>query len=187
MKHLLITLCIATYSVAGLQGQGTINFSNDPVSDAPEFGGGLLAGTNFFAQLYAAAGTGAAPGSLLPVGSPMSFLSGVNAGHVSWSNPVTVPILAGGPATLQLRAWWSGGTEIMSYEAALASSDPNSRAGASPILNLVAVGNPIPPGPPASANFQSFALTVVPEPSALALMLCGGAAGILLCRPNRKH
>ena len=184
MKLLVITLCVTMCSLAGLQGQGTVNFSNDPVYDAPEFGGGLLAGTNFFAQVYFAAGTGAASSSLVPVGSPMPFRSGLNAGYVNFSNPFMSPIPGGGPATFQLRAWWSGDGVITSYETALTSADANSRAGASPTLDVVLESRPT---PPVFVTFQSFALTVVPEPSAVTLIVCGGAAVFLLRRTNRNR
>ena len=149
-------------------GQGTVNFNTQIIGTAAQvyddvahgryllgstnYGPGAQ-GTNWFAQLYAAAGTGATSSALVPVGRPVNFRGGVNAGYVQTSGtttlgwPVdaaaTIPFLSpGGPATIQLRVWWGGGTQIASYEAAVASSNPNSRWGASTLLDLASTGNP---------------------------------------------
>jgi len=204
MLAMLATLGVS----AGAYGQGQVNFDTQGlgtsarVTDSPAFGGYLLGspsygpgakGTNFFAQLYCAAGTGATSSSLIAVGNPVNFLSFGNAGWVQsfgtttlgWDVDLVVnaTVVDGGPVTIQFRVWWGGGTVITSYEAAVASANPNSRWGASELLNLSSTGNPLasPPGTPVDlVGLLGFQL--IPEPGTVALAGLGAAALLLFRR-----
>jgi PEP-CTERM motif len=99
-------------------------------------------------------------------------LSGANAGLFS-GNVVTVPFVApGATADVRVRAWdvSSGAT----FSSALISGSVDFTVGP--------LGGGSPPAPPASmANFASFQLAVIPEPSTYALAALG-LGGLLLFR-----
>jgi hypothetical protein len=196
LKKAIVMLALVA-STALTYGQGTVNFNTlalkgtgtDPrvlTSDGVTF----AAGTDFFAQLYAAPGT-AAESALLPVGSPVNLRTGANAGYVQTTgtstatgttvNPsVTVTSVSGGPATVQLRAWSSA---FATYDAAVTA---NAAAGKSALLTLSATGAPngAPPTPDVNlTGLQGFTLSGVPEPSTIALGLIG--AGALLIRRRK--
>src|SRR5688572_2432795 len=96
--------------ISNVWSQGQVNFDTKAVGARCTCIEQGLAGAAWFARLYAAAGTGAARGALAPVGIPVNFRTGVNAGYVQTSgvtskgqevNPVvTVTTLAGGPVTV---------------------------------------------------------------------------------------
>jgi hypothetical protein len=210
LKKIILTFVVTIGLVAYTYGQGQVNFNTrtlgtstyvydstvSPFSGyllgSPSYGPGFQ-GTNFFAQLYAAAGSVSSSSSLSGIGNPVNFGSGSAAGWVLTAGTTTLgwpvnPVLNattvnGGPATVQLRAWWGGGTVITSFEAAVASANPNSRYGGSPLLYLAATGNPNaePPGTPVLlSGLQGFSL--IPEPATWALAGLGAAALLLFRR-----
>jgi hypothetical protein len=208
LKKIILTLIVTIGLVSCMYGQGQVNFdtkvlgASAKVTDAPAFGGYFLGatnygpgfkGTNFFAQLYAAAGTGAASGSLTAIGNPVNFQSGTSAGWIQIGGlsslgltvdpNLNVTVVNGGPATVQMRAWWGGGAIITSFEAAVVSSNPNSRWGASSLLNLAVTGNPMadPPGTPVNLN-GLLGFQLIPEPATWALAGLGAAALLLFRR-----
>lgn len=148
LKKLLAFAALLALPVL-VQAQGVVNFNTQipsvaaPIRDAD---GTLLSGTNFWAQIYAADGTGQSADALRQKGNPVNFRLGVNVGYVTISGTsalglpvvpaVTVTAVLGGPVTLQVRAWAG---PYASYEAALAAG---SKTGFSNILNLNATGAP---------------------------------------------
>ena len=98
----------------------------------------------------------------------------------------------GGYGLFQIRAWeTAAGSD---YRSAIASGNPNMRAGTSAILRVdTADATTTPPGIPVSliaAGLSSFTLTPIPEPSTIAVVLLGTSALLLLRhallkQPNR--
>jgi len=176
------------------------------------FGVGIN-GTNFFAQLWAAPGLNVPSWALSPVNNidntmvnPLvNMRNNFNAGYVQASGTtslgvvfsndpgglgtvVSIPgVTGGGPATVQLRVWYSANNTVTSWAAALAYNGPDMRYGSSPTLNLLSTGdnfgNPVPTNPVSLTGLQGFQL-VVPEPSSLALV--GLAVGIMALRRRMK-
>ena len=215
VRKQIVTLLATAAFAAYTYGQGTVNFNTQNlgtsarVTDAVEYGSELLGsafngdGTNFFAQLYAAAGTGVASSSLSAVGVAINFRAGANAGYVITSGTTSMGVAltpsppgpgsvvtinslaAGGPATIQMRAWWGAGNQITTYESAAAQLGTGViRIGNSDPFNLLATGDPT-----ASPATQPVALTglvgfqlYVPEPSTMALAGLGAAALLLFRR-----
>lgn len=135
-------------------GGGRIEFAaqkDEPVpfrvSVADADGVTFLSGEAFVAQLYA----GPSAETLLPVGRPSPFLTGVWAGL--WEPQlITLPHIRPSEAFVaQVRVWEAGAGS--SYEAAQASG---GRFGRSPLVNTVASGPEA--APSAIATFASFAL-----------------------------
>lgn len=176
MKKLIYIAAFLAASMAAY-AQGTINFNNRVTGsvDAPVFdvGGTVkLAGTGFWAQLYAGP-SGAASSALTAVGSPVNFRTGNAAGYVVTPGEIAIAGVApGAKAQIELRAW-SG--NFASYAAAVAAGAP---AGASASFESLALGGSVggaPPTPgPALVGLTSFSL--VPEPSTIALGALGVAA-----------
>jgi hypothetical protein len=97
---------------------------------------------------------------------------------------------AGGTATIQLAAWYNGGSAdgfALTYAEAVASLDP---AGSSAVANIGPLGGTPASGPPITppdlVGITSFSLTQqVPEPSTIALGVIG--ASTFLMRLRRKQ
>jgi len=190
IKELLVIgglICITTVGNA----QGYVNFNmntsaGDFAVSAQAFdvnGTTPLAGTGYYAQLYAADGWGST--SLLPKGSAVNFRSGGNAGYVMTSgtvngnavDPNVAVSLAPGNVTVQVRAWASS---FSSYEAAVQGG---GKYGSSVSLNLTSAGGQF---LPANLNgLQNFSLvgSAVPEPSTIALGVMG--LSVLLFRRRK--
>lgn len=134
----------------------------------------------FSGQLY----TGTTSGSLTAIGTAQTFLAGGGAGfiEVGTAPAITSATIFGGTAGFyQLRVWnMSAGS---SYEAAAATV--GAKIGSSAITAVTFGGTPngggTPVFVPTASLHSSFALTVVPEPTTLALGLFG-AAGLLFRR-----
>jgi hypothetical protein len=182
MKKLLATACVAAVMAIQSFGQGTILGSNagatfsSPVFDID--GTTPLSGATFLAQVYG----GADAGSLTALGAPVAFLTGASEGYF-FSGTLTVPgVVGGGVATIVVRAWNAAGGAT--YEQA--SATIGARAGESNIFT-VTTGNPAgspPTSPAALAGMESFNLvTVVPEPSIIALGLVG--CGLFMLRRKK--
>lgn len=148
MKRLLLSFAVCALSASGPLYAQTVTFNTVVFGTAAriaDFNGTLLAGTNFYAQLYGADGLEATAEQLQPAGSRVPFRSGASAGYVATAgsvdghpiNPtVSVGSVPGGPASVQIRAW-SG--PFPSYEAA---QNGGGRFGTSRILRLPVTGNP---------------------------------------------
>jgi hypothetical protein len=180
-RKMLAIIATAVLPVAAF-AQGTVNFNTQIIGPTAQVRDGsckLCAGTNFWAQLYAAPGTTDFESALMPVGSPVNFRTGVNAGYVVTASPVdsVVTITAaapGGPVTMQMRVWSS---YFPTYTDA---SRLWGQSGKSALLTLGATGNPngSPPVPPVDLfGLTGFSMEgCIPEPSTLALVLLGGVA-----------
>lgn len=164
-------LCLAASALA----QGTLYFGNRILGgglDAPVLWGGLegpkldnaTSGHWWVAVLYAAA----PGGTLAPVGDPIPFRSGSNAGY--WPGETrTIPgVPEGGIAQLQVRVFCQLMAPTFEDVAARAVGD----FGVSAILPRVTTGGASDPAP--MAGLQSFfVLAYVPEPSTTVLVLLG--------------
>jgi len=199
MKQTILTILLSTAAVA-VFGQGSIVFNNRVVGtvQAPIYGpevgdqsvrrsgnpstgepaggtvytGARLDGAGFTAQLWGGP-NGTAMGNLeFCPGSQTVFRTGAAAGF--FTAPAPNPTVPGVPenqiATLQVRAWNNQGGAITSYAQAL---QLNAAAGFSDLFNSIGLGGTLNPSPNIS-GLRSFNLTVVPEPSLLAL----GALGL---------
>lgn len=192
MTKKVIALLAVVLTAGFAYGQGAVNFDTKAVGakvtlDASE-GGAALAGNLYLAQLYAAAGSGVAEASLLPVGSTVYFRGGINAGFVTISgvgpsgsdvNPVVnlftaAQGAANSAATVQLRAWETA--RGATWEAA--GGFGAAHVGESAILAIGTTGGygSPPTTPPDLTGLQGFSLRPVPEPSTIALGLLGAAA-----------
>jgi len=169
-------------------------------------------GTNFFVQLWVAPGANQSVGSLVPANNNLNsgvafignFRNGANAGYSqitglnslgqTMNQVVSVPgATGGGPATFQVRAWYSVNSTITTWAQALvafANGDANIRIGQSALFNAPTTGDPngAPPTNPVNmVGFTGFQLTapgIVPEPGTLALAGLG-AASLLLFRRKK--
>ena len=180
MKKLLV---LSAFAMSGLVAfaQGTINFNNrvpgSGVNAPVQNGSGvLLSGTQFQAQLMA----GLDAGSLIAVGTPLSFKTGSLAGYFGITTAVVVPSVApGGIAVAQIRAW--------NTQAGATYSDAVTTGwgyGASKIFDVKTGGDGSPPSVPGdmiNLGTSGWSLSVVPEPSVMALGLLG-AVGLLIRR-----
>jgi len=164
--------------------QGTVNFANagagfnaqvridDPIN------GAFVTSASYMAQLLLV-GTG---GSLTPIGPVANFLAGAN-GYFN-GGAVAVPnVAAGANATFQIFAW-DGASGQSAYAAALAAWQGGvihggySKPDAGVTIALGGGGSP--QGPPAGlVGLQPWAVTIVPEPSTIALGIIGGLALLL--------
>jgi len=208
MKKLLLTAALVAGTIS-VFAQGTVNFNNSfgttivRILDTNGLGAGTGSGqgTNFFAQLYWAAGSATDSTTLQKVGYPVNLRSSANAGLVQTTGTTTLgvspvsatvtlsPLAPGGAATLQIRAWWGGGGIYPAYyDNSLADPNQNARFGQSALVYLAATGNPNaePPGTPTDlaglAGFQLTKVTIIPEPTTFALAGLGAAAVLIFRR-----
>jgi hypothetical protein len=174
MKKLLVTLTAVLVS-ASTFAQGTVFFNNrtsagDVRIFAPDgVSGAGTAAASVSAQLFLVPAGG---GALVPLSPATTFRTSAAASFFVNPVDVTVPgIAAGESATLIIRAW---DTAAGSFEASLLQ-------GESEALTITGLGgvNPttgaIVPTPDL-AGLQSFTLTLIPEPSTMALGILGAAA-----------
>jgi len=210
MKKILTVIAAVSCVTTLLQAQGTVTFDTSAngasakVLEAVGYTGagtplgntaaGMVAGTQFLMQLYAANGTVTSSSALTPVGNPVNSRGGANNGGYSqilgtttlgWAINTTVNVtdVNGGPATLQLRAWWAG-ADGKTYPAYYETGSGAMRYGASSLFTLAVTGNPNgnPPSVPVGlTGLTGFQLVPVPEPSTFALLGLG-ALGMLVFR-----
>jgi hypothetical protein len=210
MKKLFLGACTLT-SAASLFSQGTVIFDNrvagtvvthvygpDPaniynyvsgmgVDDFPSgnvtWGGQLLQGSGFSAQLWAAQGFNMPEGSLQPASPITSFRTGTDAGFLAGTTATLTGVPSDSPsATLVLRVWDNQGGIIHTWPQAL---NAGTAHGESPLFNLVNIGGGV-NAAPALVGLQSFNIWQIPEPSTLALV-CLGAAAALIFRHRRNR
>jgi hypothetical protein len=189
MKRLLLTAA-AVMAAVSTYAQGTINFTTfnfAPISS--EVTGSAVVGANgIVAGIY-----WSLPGAnnfQLVAGSTPAAVGAAVPGHVLGAPTVTINEIApGAMVDVQIRAWESayGNT----YEAASTAGEMGGRGaqvGNSPTVTIMSGGGGMPPGPPASLNvpgMMGFEVTLVPEPSVIALGLVGAGALLLLRRRNK--
>jgi len=175
MKKLLIALAAAFIAVASY-GQGQVVFANKvgTTVDAPV----TVAGSNpvvgpgpaWSAQLFLAG----ANSSLTALGTPTTFrAAGTGGAAVAdryWvTQTVDVPVAAGSDANFVVRAWQ---TSFGSYDAALGKA-----SGESPQFTANVGGGTLPPSN--LTTLKAFQVTIVPEPSIIALGVLGASALLL--------
>lgn len=180
MKLAILTASALSLASLSAFGQGAIVFKNfgsgsngsiTPIAYIHDLDTTTrLTGANWSVQLYG----GATSESMTALGSPIGFLSGVQAGLFG-SPTLTVPGVAiGASAVFQVFVWNNAGGTLTSYEQA-------SIKGASGLINVAALGDPTSTTPnsvPTLVGLTSF--SVVPEPSTIALAAVG--AGLLFFR-----
>lgn len=141
-------------------GQGTVFFTNragtaEPPLDAPFIdcdGVTKLAGPDWLAQLYAGP-TGTAESLLEPVGVPVEFRSGSQAGYFNGDIVAIPSVPPGAPAVAQVRVWEAAAGPR--YEAAMAACKKYYRS--EPLLVRATGGSSAPSTPPAYlAGLHSF-------------------------------
>lgn len=155
----------ALFWVANTLGQGQFMFANKNLLAAPPIDARLvnqfgtpLEGAAYLAQAYVKL-TFEPDSSFAPVGSAVTFRSGVNAGYIV-PVVVTTPFAGGTDVAVQMRAWESAGGST--YESAVVSG--HFYGFSDPVTLLVAVA---PNTPPDMIGLQPFSL--IPEPSTTAL------------------
>jgi len=198
MKKSILTL-VALGAAVSVMGQGIVNFSTrvsgtvighvygseatqksgNTASETPAgvqtYTGALLQGTGFSAELWAANGAGQTEAALsLVTGSLTTFRTGATLGGTP--APLTLPVpgvLPGATGTFQIRAWdLSTG----------ATWDLAKIRGKSALFDVSSLGDGILTLPADFANFRSFNLTGVPEPSTFVLAGLGAAALVIFRR-----
>ena len=185
-----LTLLSFFLATIGALGQGQVNFAARVVGlyDAPVYlcdvrPGLELTGSRYLVQLYA----GPTQNSLAPIGTPLPFLTGADAGY--WNAEArTVAVDANGVAFVQVRAWDTafGST----YEAATASN--GNEFGISLILSLYPTVSPDLPATLIGLESFTFVLPVgansscVPEPSVMLLAVLGSIPFFLRRQSNRR-
>lgn len=166
------------------------NRSNDTPAGTQVYTGALLSGSNYRAELWGAANTGAAEGAL-QAGSPFStFRTGTGAGAVAASTVTfaNIPKDNAGGGTFQLRVWDNTSGLYPTWATAEVAWLAGTIAGGkSPLLNLSAIIGGDFNAAPYLAGLQSFNIystAVVPEPSTF--VLAGlSAAGLLIFRRRK--
>jgi hypothetical protein len=148
-----------------------------------------LTGSGFTFALFG----GSSDGNLQLLGTTVFRTSATTAGFVVAGSPtVMVPgVPAGGSARLQVRAWDNKGGTITDWDAAFAASRTGgTSAGLSAIFSSAPLGGTSPSGsifltPAALYGMESFNLTIVPEPSTIALGILGGLGTLVLLRRRK--
>lgn len=170
MKKLLIAIA-AVLVTAASYGQGQINFNNrvnaatPPVNAPVTFPSGAGAGTDTAMKTQLFLANGATRTAIGDIGSFRATPAAATA-FMSQSITVVVPgIDVGGAATVVMRAW-NGAT----YESSTAFGESQ------PITITLGGGTGVPAD---LTGLQAFTLTVVPEPTTLALGAIGAAALLL--------
>jgi hypothetical protein len=175
MKKLLIALA-AVMITAATYGQGQVVFANrvTGVFDSPVTvqGSNPLVGPGpaWSAQLYLQNGTTLTP--LTPVQTFRAAGTGAAAIADRYWNQTTVdvPVAPGANATFVVRAWQ---TAAGSFDASKAAGN----FGESAPFTVAVGGGTLPPAN--LTTLQAFTVTVVPEPSVIALGLLGAAAFLI--------
>jgi len=167
-------------SVVGLSStaysQGQIYFSNGSGRQIT-YMDGSFAGNNTTVGLYWSANT-SAPLDQLELGATTKVIAiGL---FTNGGNPVTLSAPPDTMVTVEIRAWDNGAE---SYEAALALGTGN--VGTSGRLNTMTLGGVAIPDLIIQGGLQGFNLTIVPEPSTIALGILGGLGAMVLLRRRK--
>jgi hypothetical protein len=186
MKKIITAFAIAAVSVVGGFAQGVVEFDNLSINGNPATSPAIYApdGVTGLNDSYVAELLGGADaGSLQVLGSTLSFFPTATGGagflNTAAGSSRTVPnVGVSQTATFIVRAWrLSDGATFA--EASLVNG---AHVGQSDPFTQVLGGQPVgAPAitPPKLTNLQSFNLTVVPEPSVIALAVLGCGAMLL--------
>lgn len=209
MKRILLSTAGLLLIALICHGQGTVNFSTrvsgtvvghiyspepanvcvwkigNTASETPAgtqtYGGVLLMGSGYTAQLWAAPGADQPMSALQPVPSSLTtFRTGATLGGTPSPIVVVVPgIPAGGTGTFQVRAWDNQGGIITSWSGVILG-------GGSPLFNVSNLGDGVLTLPANLNGFQSFNIYAIdcPEPGTYALIGLGGL-GLWLARQRK--
>ena len=194
MKKLLITAAAVLATLSSF-AQGTVNFSNATGTQAqrvrmddPTTGALAPNGTTYSFGLYYAPDGTTDESMFVMLGASTGIAGTAPSGIYNGGTRTAPTATAGGFGSFQVRGWETalGATYETAYAAGQAQG--SGRFGKSSIVR-VDTGDPttVPAGTPASltaAGINGFALTTVPEPSAIALGILG--AGTLLLLRRRK-
>jgi len=171
MKKILLT-AVAMLAALSLYGQGNVNFANAGVGlNSPFFdvGGARLGAGTYTIELLA----GPDAGSLVAAGAAYTgaFANGYfNAGQRTVSNVTTATAVA------LVRVWDNMGGTITSFAAAQAAGVRFGQSAATFNISLTTT----PATPATMVNLGS--ITLVPEPSTIALGLLGAVGAFLFRR-----
>lgn len=144
------------------------------------YGGPLLAGTGFTMAIYLSTFPTDMPATMSPIATD-TFRTGPGAGFISSheeSDPNRPPGTAG--VCYQLRAWDNQGGTITSW-AQVMGAGGTMACGVSDVYVFTSPLSVGPMGRPDTSLVRSFQLTVVPEPSLIALGILG-LGGLVLRR-----
>lgn len=179
MKKIAIVATTLLTAVASY-GQGTVNFANAGATfNAPvhvDTITGANAGTTYMAQLLLVQGT-----SLTAVGSAATFVA---PGYFNGGVVTVSQVAPGAQGTFEVFAWDSTGGNS-SYATGLSAYTAGSIHGgySNPVtITTGGVGSPATPPSPLD-GLQTWAVTIVPEPSTIALGVLG--IGALLLRRRK--
>jgi hypothetical protein len=126
------------------------------------YGGPLIFGPGYTAQLWVAPGPGQPENLLVPVAPTTTFGSNVLTGYLIPVNLSLPGIAPGMTATLQLKVWDNRGGTVVTWTQAMA--DPTIVKGRSPLFNLANIQAP--PSPPTPlAGLVSFSICANCQPS----------------------
>jgi len=182
MKKVSILAISLWASVVVSHAQGTVQFANlGSTFSAPvhrdTITGPLVASSSYLAQLVLVG----AGGSLTPVGAAASFLGSAAPGFFSGGVITVSQVTPGATATFRVFAW-DGASGQAAYAAALTAWSSGAIYGgySGPDVTIATGGGGVPAGPPAAlAGLQPWSVTIVPEPSTIALGILGGLALLL--------
>jgi hypothetical protein len=184
----LATALLVVCTTASALAQGTVFFANRlSATDWAKvtLNGVGVEGAGYSAQLFAGP-AGTAEGSLVAVAASLtSFRTGAGAGAWTSVTDVAIPgVVAGAQAALQVRVWANNGGTVTTYAAAVAAGNLATGVSAVMTSNPLGGGNPPTPSPNmlglgVTDPLQAFSLTVIPEPSVLALGALGALALVL--------
>jgi len=179
---------VASTMIAHVYGPDPANTSlyvsgagaNDFPSGAVTWGGPLLSGSGFSAQLWAASGNSQPEASLQAALPITSFRTGGGAGFVTAATATLTGVAAdAASATITLRVWDNQGGTVTSWAQALTT--PGDAHGESPLFNLANIGGQVNQAP-ALVGLQSFNIVGTPEPTTFALAGLGAAALLIFRR-----
>ena len=183
MKKQLVTLAVLVALTGSAFGQGQVTLANNAGSlirvDDPISGAAAAIASLSFQLYYGPFGT--AEGALVAVG-PVAGTSTIFAGRIA-NTVIDIPtavVPAGAAATFQIWAWSS---QFANYGLA---SDGGGLIGKSVLFNATTSPSIEPPPLPTTLAglYPSFAVSIVPEPSTIALAGLG-LAGLLLFRRRK--
>ena len=185
MKKLVVLVAASLVAATtAVLGQGTIVVANSAAVngfDAPVYdwaASGKMHGPVSWAQVYA----GPTADSLTPQGSPVNFLTGVNAGFIPAQTIVVNSVPPGANVYVLLTAWW--GPAGSTYESTFGRYLTGYSNTVGPFVTGGAGSPPSPP--PNVTGLRSFSVTDSPEPSTYAMVLIGAGA-LLLRRIGRRQ
>jgi hypothetical protein len=166
-----------------LEQQGSTSATPEAPTGTTVYGGTLLTGTGFTAELLGANGFNDSLGNLTPLlttgGAPavLNFFTGGAASGTTTGSTGAVTGAAGGPETIAMAAWNNEGGTITSLAAAQAAGDP---WGISALANITSISAPSTPAAMSTASDLNLSFSLgtasIPEPSTIALGVMGVSA-----------